>query len=36
MDETIVISFLQVYKKLAKENNLIKLYEALGKLKYDS
>ncbi|MCT7586621.1 helix-turn-helix domain containing protein [Aliarcobacter butzleri] len=36
MDETIVISFVQVYKKLAEENNLIKLYEVLGKLKYDS
>ena len=36
MDETIVTSFMQVYKKLEQENNLIKLYEALGKLKYDS
>jgi len=36
MDETIVISFVQVYKKLEEENNLIKLYEALGKLKYGS
>ncbi|MCT7562022.1 helix-turn-helix domain containing protein [Aliarcobacter butzleri] len=36
MDETIVTSFMQVYKKLEKENNLIKLYEALGKLKYGS
>ena len=36
MDETIVISFVQVYKKLEEENNLIKLYEALGKLKYNS
>ncbi|MCT7547306.1 helix-turn-helix domain containing protein [Aliarcobacter butzleri] len=36
MDETIVTSFMQVYKKLEEENNLIKLYEALGKLKYDS
>lgn len=35
MDETIVISFVQVYKKLEKENNLIKLHEALGKLKYN-
>ena len=35
MDKTIVISFVQVYKKLEKENNLIKLYEALGKLKYN-
>ena len=36
MDETIVTSFMQVYKKLEEENNLIKLYEALGKLKYGS
>ena len=36
MDEIIVTSFMQVYKKLEEENNLIKLYEALGKLKYDS
>ena len=35
MDKTIVSSFLDVYQKLEDEGNLIKLYEALGKLKYD-
>jgi len=35
MDKTIVSTFLNVYQKLEKEGNLIKLYESLGKLKYD-
>lgn len=35
MDKTIVSSFINVYQKLKKEGNLIKLYEALGKLNPD-
>jgi len=36
MDKTIVSSFINVYQKLEEEGNLIKLYEALGKLKFES
>jgi transcriptional regulator with XRE-family HTH domain len=36
MDKTIISSFLNVYEKLEKEENLIKLYDALGKLKFES